>query len=242
MPTFRRLVLAAAMMTLGATATHAVCTPFGGDDAGCLTADATKAKCENKAAKNVAKMYKGFLKCHSKTAAALLAGKPFDEESCEGDVVAKWVLGTLTVPDCPCVDKTTLATHIEAVADGDNSLLYCDGAGTPFGGDDTGTAPSTKPVLTCESKLVKCWAKLVKDHLKCHITAETAFVKGDTFDEEACEEGPLDGKSAAERYNSCVAKVLAKGGCNGCENPAQVLINVNADLDGTTNGLVYCEM
>jgi len=241
MTTFRSFALAATMMTLGATATHAVCTPFGGDDAGCVTADKTKGVCENKIGKNVVKLYKGFLKCHVKTAKALLTAKPFDEENCEGDAVTKWVFGSDNVP-CPCVDKAMIATHVETVVDTDNALAFCDPGGTPFGGDNSGNAPTTKDVLKCETGLVKCWTKLVKSYLKCHATAETSFLKGNTFDEEACEEGPLDGKSATERYNTCVTKVMAKGGCNGCENPAQVLINVNADLDGTTNGLVYCEM
>jgi len=227
------------MTTLGASVTHAVCTPFGGDDAGCLTVDKTKGVCENKVAKNAGKLWKGFLKCHSKTAAALLAGKVFDEEGCEGDAVAKWVFSTDQTA-CPCVDKGSIATAVEAIVDGDNALAYCDPGGTPFGGDNTGNAPSTKAVLACETHLVKCWAKLVKSYFKCHITAETAFLKSKTFDEEACEEGPLAGKAAAEAYNTCVTKVLAKGGCNGCENPAQVLTDVDSNID-STNGSVYCE-
>jgi hypothetical protein len=241
MTTFRSLVLAAAMLTLGATVTQAVCTPFGGDDTGCLTADKTKGVCESKVAKNVAKMWKAFLKCHSKQAASVLAGKPFAEDpDCEGDAVTKWVFSTDTTA-CPCVNKNTIATAVENVLDMNNNLTFCDPGGAPFGGEDTGNVPTNKDVLRCETGLVKCWTKLVKSYFKCHINAEAAFLKSKTFDEEACEEGPLAGKSATEAYNTCVMKVMAKGGCNGCENPAQVLTTTDSNIDSTNNS-VYCEM
>ena len=229
-------LVAVALISLGVATAHAS-TPFGPDDGGFLTADKTKGGCENKVEKNLAKLWAGYLKCHSSMATNALAGKPFDEEVCEAAVITKWQAKT-NVTNCPCVSTGGIAANVESVIDSNNNEIYCDPAGTPFGGDDAGNAPSTKAILGCENGLVKCWAKLVKGYVKCHTTAESDFLKSKAFDEETCEQGPLAGKSAVEVYSACVGKVLIKGGCQGCE--ALVGALTDSQLDGA-NGLVYCE-
>src|SRR5262249_51061655 len=173
----RNVAFAIALTGIGVSLAGAACTPFGGDDTGCLTADKVKSKCEQKVQKNVVTAVAGVIKCHKKAADAAVQSKPFDEDGCEAGVLSKFTSKTDTT-NCPCVDKNGLAATIETVVDGNNALLYCDPAGLPFGGDDTGTVPSTKTILGCEDKLGKCVSLLAKGYGLCHQHAAQDFVHG----------------------------------------------------------------
>src|SRR5262252_7228874 len=120
-----------ALTGIGVSLAGAVCTPFGGDDSGCLTADKVKSKCEQKVQKNVVTAVAGVIKCHKKAADAASQSKAFDEDGCETAVLAKF-LGKTDTTNCPCVNKAVLAATIETVVDGNNDKLYCDPAGLPF--------------------------------------------------------------------------------------------------------------
>jgi hypothetical protein len=220
----------------------AVNTPFGTDDGGFLTCNKAASKCEQKASGNVSsKLVAGILKCHSKAADSAFKGVAFDEEACESAASAKFLAKT-DVTDCPCIVPAGIASLAETVIDGNNNQTYCDPAGTPFGGDDAGNIPISKEELKCEDGLGKCVAKLVKGYVKCHQGAAKAFVSNKAFDEEACEQGPIPGKpgkAAVEVFDACTAKVIAKGGCNGCEDLAGIKALTDAQLDGA-NSLVYC--
>src|SRR5262249_11442104 len=206
----------------------------GGDDSGCLTADKAKSKCEQKVQKNVVTAVAGVIKCHKKAADAASQSKPFDEDGCEAGVLSKFLNKTDTT-NCPCVNKIVLAATIETVVDGNHALLYCDPAGVPFGGDDSGTVPSTKAILGCEDKLGKCVSLFAKGYGLCHQHAAQDFVHGTSFDEEACEQ--TDPKGPANAYNSCIASLQ---GCQGCENISGLAALVDASFDGANN-LVFCE-
>ena len=240
----KRLGVAAAVAFAFAGSAWAQCpgavnTPFGTDDGGFLTCNKDASKCEQKASGNVSsKLVAGILKCHQKAADSAFKAVAFDEDGCEAAAIAKFLAKT-DVTLCPCIDKAGIGSLAETVIDGANNQVYCDPAGTPFGGDDEGNIPSTKDILKCEDGIGKCVPKLVKGYVKCHQTAAKDFVKNVAFDEENCETALTNPKSAVSVFNACVAKVQAKGGCVGCEDTAGILSLTDAQLDGA-NGLIYC--
>jgi hypothetical protein len=230
----RSVAFAIALTGIGVSLAGAVCTPFGGDDTGCLTADKVKSKCEQKVQKNVVKAVAGAIKCHQKAADAAFKNKPFDEEACESGVLQK-LTGKTDTTSCPCVNTAALASTIESVTDNNNNKVYCDSAGAAFGGDDTGNVPSTKAILVCEDKLGKCVSLLAKGYGLCHQHAAQDFVHGTSFDEEACEQ--TDPKGPANAYNSCIASLQ---GCQGCEDISGLATLVDTSFDAANN-LVFCE-
>jgi hypothetical protein len=184
-------------------------------------------------------------------------GTAFDEESCESAATSSFTTKNTTVVSmsCPCVNLGSVASSWEAVLDGAiNALTYCDGwdtgtstcTGTTAidpGGDDQGCVnPASAGEQKCQDKIASCIAGLVKDYTKCHKTAAKSFVKNHAFDEETCEQGPLAGKSAAERFGSCVTKASASGACAACNATTQATIlgDIDSMIDGTNNSLVYC--
>ena len=228
------------LASVGAVGAHAACVPQT-DDTGCFTTDPTHSLCEQRAGRNAAVMGQAMLTCHRKMARSALTGQPFDEEACEAAAVQKFLAKT-DVTNCPCITTSSVATLWETQLDALNGYVYCNAAGVAFGGDDGGRAPVTRAESRCEDNLAKCVAKLVKDSEKCHRSAAKATVKSTAFDEEACEEGPLPGKpgkAAIERYDACVARVLAQGGCTGCESPAAAAAFVDSIIDDR-NDLIFC--
>ncbi|HLK12528.1 MAG TPA: hypothetical protein VKW76_14220 [Candidatus Binatia bacterium] len=247
----QRVLLGFLFVALGTGAVRAACTPFGGDDSGCLTTSKAAASCEEKIAGNVAtKLVLGIAKCHAKQvsdafkAVAKSTTSTFDEESCEDTAVSKFTSVSSTA-SCPCVNTATIASAARAMLDSNNSLVFCDPAGPSIAsvdvgdtsGDDTGHVPSTKAILGCEAKLGKCVTLLVKGYAKCHQLAQKAAVNGKTFDEDGCE--TTDPKGPAQAYTKCVGSLT---GCQGCEvaNEPTIAADVDAALDGS-NGLVFCE-
>lgn len=105
-------------------------------------------------------------------------------------------------------------------------------AGTPLGGDDQGFVPPDKTTLTCESKVAKNVAKLIKAVATCHTKSASAGLKGKPFDEEACE---LAGR---QKYDAANAKLV---GCPPCLDAGAVADGEVARLDGIAAPLVYCD-
>lgn len=215
----------------------APCTPFGGDDSGCLTLCLAASRCEQRVANTVGgTLVSGIVKCHIKAADAAFKLKPFDEEACE-DATTQKFLAKSRVEDCPCVDPAGIATNWESILDATNLLLYCDSGGAAFLGDDSGFVPTTKDILRCEDGMAKCLPALAKGILKCHAKAAAAYVKGTLFDEEACEEAPV--KGVIPKWDACIAKAQARGGCAGCEQPAALFSIAETILEGG-NDQIFC--
>jgi hypothetical protein len=250
-------------LLVGARSVSAQCpgatnTPFGPDDSGVLTCTNTAAACENKVEQAVFVLAKAIIKCHAKQADAIAKGQPpFDEETCESAAMNSFTMKNTTVVSmsCPCVNLGSIASSWEAELDTTiNALTYCDGwdSGTltctgttaidPTGDDQGCVNPTSAGEQKCQDKIGGCVASLVKNYTKCHKTAAKAFVKNHAFDEETCEQGPLAGKSAAERFNSCVAKASASGACAPCNatNQAPTLAAIDSMMDGSNNAAVYC--
>jgi hypothetical protein len=124
------------------------------------------------------------------------------------------------------------------------------GPGDPFGGNDTGCVPSTKPGLVCAKKAHNALAKLRIKLLRCHIEeASQTFqigmaTPGTGNQEELCEETHPT-KSAKAWFD---ARIAALAECD-----ATVLANANAArdvilADGSTpgsmdalNGEFFCD-
>ena len=124
--------------------------------------------------------------------------------------------------------------------DGSNAGNPCNGDGDcPGGGtcirEDTGFVPSSKAFLTCECKAGKELGKLIVATARCHDGMNSAFLAGDDFDEEACEQ------QAHDRYSKARDKTLAKGICPACLDQAgweTLASNTLTQVDGA-NGLAY---
>jgi hypothetical protein len=243
------------------TCPGAVGTPWGGDDSGVLTCDKTAVACENKVDTALSVLVKAMIKCHVKQADAVFKGKPaFDEEACESTAKQSFVTKNSTVvgAGCSCIVPGGLSNLWETVLDTNNSLVYCDGwetdiatcvGATPVDvtGEDTGCAAASPDEQKCQDKVWSCVASLVKNWGKCHQTNAKAFAKNGSYDEDACEDGPLPGKpgkAAIEQFNSCVAKAgvgTPGGSCEACNatNLPTILGLLNAQLDGG-NDQIYC--
>lgn len=237
------------------TATPVGPVPFGPDDGGFLTLDKDESKCEQKIAGLVATLEKTINKCHQKQADYAFKLRFFDEEACEAVAIQKFLLKA-DPTQCPCVAPAGLATLWETVMDAGNGLVYCEGWDAMSGscspttridpsGDDTGCIPSTKDVLRCQTKVSKCVDRLVRDWIKCHQKLAKDFQRtcgAPTFIEEECEEGPMGGRAAIERFNLCVAKSGVGTICPACNTATvpDILAVADAQLDGG-NGLVFCE-
>jgi len=103
-------------------------------------------------------------------------------------------------------------------------------AGTPFGGDDTGTIPPDSPkgpVTKCENTVGKAVATLVKSIGKCHASHASGKLADDTA-EDACEQKGLTkfGKTKT-------------AGCDACTNLTTLGSAVEMLLD-SNNSKVYC--
>lgn len=113
-------------------------------------------------------------------------------------------------------------------------------AGTPFGGDDTGTIPSGKTTLKCESSIAKAVGKAVGCIGKCTASRSSGKFADDTT-EDNCEKNNA-GKSCLEKFAASVAKAQSgdtTGGCN-CIDAATVAGAIEGNLDGMNN-TVYCD-
>jgi len=115
-------------------------------------------------------------------------------------------------------------------------------AGTPFGGDDTGTVPDPahKTTLKCEETIGKAVGKAVGCIAKCTAKRSSGVFADDTA-EDACEKN-LAGKSCLEKFTAAGAKAQSKdttGGCN-CISVSGLATVIEFDLDSMNNA-VYCD-
>jgi hypothetical protein len=112
-------------------------------------------------------------------------------------------------------------------------------AGTPFGGDDTGTIPSSKTALKCEDGIGTAVGKAVGCIGKCTAAEADGKIMGDAA-EDACEKSN-GGKSCLEKFTASAMKFQTKaaGACN-CVNVGSLSGIIEADLD-MMNNAVYCD-
>ncbi|HZP40358.1 MAG TPA: hypothetical protein VFD84_02475 [Candidatus Binatia bacterium] len=103
-------------------------------------------------------------------------------------------------------------------------------AGTPFGGDDSGTIPSDAPkgpVTKCEGKIAKGVGKLVGKVIKCHGQRASGKLADDAA-EDACEQAAID-KFTAQKTTGCPA-------CIALPTLAAAVVG----LVDANNNRVYC--
>lgn len=91
-------------------------------------------KCEQAIGKGLAKFGQCLDKCHAKIAAALLAGKAFDESACRAGCRSKYDSGAAKVtlagacPSClGATQQSDLADAVEAAHEAGNGDYYCEG-------------------------------------------------------------------------------------------------------------------
>lgn len=81
------------------------------------------------------------------------------------------------------------------------------------GTDNCGFVPSDKETAMCEDKVAKNLARLTTCIAKCRITQADSAVGGRTFDEQACQRGPVSCRAA---YDNASTALAANGKCPGC--------------------------
>jgi hypothetical protein len=128
---------------------------------------------------------------------------------------------------------------VEIDTDAGNQAFFCEGA-VLLGGDEPGFLPPDTKTRTCETGVAKNVRKLKRCIRKCHIKAATKALKGQPFDEEACEEAdPV--KSCRAKYDKKAARLLA-GDCPSCLDATQqaaLADQVEIKLDNG-NGMFFC--
>ena len=117
-------------------------TPLGDDDAGFAPPDLPTFKCEAVVGKNLGKLRRCLVTCHTKYAKAAMAGGSFDEEACEQSDPIRSCRARFnrtrdkTAPICPpCLDaaaQDALAGQVEGDVDGTNDTFYCASPGGAF--------------------------------------------------------------------------------------------------------------
>jgi hypothetical protein len=112
------------------------CDPAGspidpsGDDTGSVPTTKAILGCEQKLAKCVTLLVKGYVKCHQLAAKAALNGKTFDEDGCEttnpkGPALA-YQQCVSSLQGCQgCEQPSTIASLVDGALDGSNGLVFC---------------------------------------------------------------------------------------------------------------------
>ena len=212
----------------------------GGDDGGYLTLDKAASDCEQKAVKNLGKLWGAISKCQDKMVVnAFKVKPPIDEQACEDLAITKYTTKTI-VTDCPCVNTAGNASIVESVVNSAADLVYCDPAGgfifnLPDNGavQIPGTLPSTKDIQKAESKIGKAVTKYVSGWFKCHATSAKNYQKTGSYDdgaEEACE---------ATNQTAFEAAFNAQTLRQGCEDLAGIESATFTQLE-TAAGLTFC--
>lgn len=109
-------------------------TPFGGGITGFVPPDKDGLGCAAKLTTAGAKLAGAIIKCHVKAAGTVIKGKPFAVQACENAAAAKYdktVSGVKKCPACTVSAAPVVREAIEALHDGLNGDVYCEGI-TPF--------------------------------------------------------------------------------------------------------------
>src|SRR5438477_550310 len=122
------------------------------------------------------------------------------------------------------------------------------GPGQPFGGDDTGCVPDSTDHLRCANTVTRAFSSLVSSVIRCHRRQAMARMKGQTFDEESCEEATPSsgGRSAEEKFNARISRIAPHcsaaqiAGANSLRDTLLASKTNPSSLDAL-NGTVYCD-
>src|SRR5262249_6762702 len=129
--------------------------PLGGDDSGFVPSGTAIARCQDRAAKNVARLGICLTKCHVTLAGSRFDAQTSDDEFCEASCVVKYqekAVAILLRNECPvCLDQTGFGSALGAFLDEQNDLFYCAGV-TPIGGGESGFVPPGHGVLECGTR------------------------------------------------------------------------------------------
>src|SRR5262245_425019 len=208
--------------------------PLGGDDSGFVPSSTAIARCQDRAAKNVARLGICLTKCHVTLAGSRFDAQTSDDEFCEASCVVKYqekAVAILLRNECPvCLDQTGFGSALGAFLDEQNGLFYCAGV-VPIGGDESGFVPPDHGTLECETRTLIKGANLARCVLHCHAQAATRRVTGGSFEEEACED-------------RCQTKLVAAsypGTCPSCLAFLPGVAGTVRDFLDQANALIYCE-
>jgi VCBS repeat protein len=209
-------------------------------------------RCENRVAKNMARLMGCQAKCHIKQAVSALQGMSFDEEACEEGAThscrAAYNKASATILArgyCPCCldapAQSSIADHATNVLDQINGQVYCAGS-SPLGDDDRGFVPPDTEAAVCENTVAKHITRLVRCLAQCQIKQVYAIFAGHSFDAEACAGTSLPMSCRAE-YDRATSALLGNGGCPPClDATAQAsLADQMANFLDQNHGPLHCE-
>ena len=107
----------------------AACTPFGGDDSGCVPSTKGALKCERAISGATARLIKRVIKCHEKRAAGILADDAA-EDTCESAAKTKYDNKVAShLANCAsaasCVNASGVRDLAISILDQQNGVIYC---------------------------------------------------------------------------------------------------------------------
>src|SRR5437867_13373124 len=117
-----------------------------------------------------------------------------------GSVLLLTAGGAIATPPGP-------GKHFDCSDAGGAMSCASDDTGCVPGSKDDPSAPNVAATLKCADALAKAFSKAVKAVITCHKKQADAAFKAAPVDDEACEKGPNNGKSAKEKLDAAIAKV-----------------------------------
>ncbi len=169
--------------------------------------------------------------CHGSTPPAggcLLNDNSPDDDSC---LVSN---GLINVGAPPTATPTTVSAT-------PTSVPTVTATATP---EDGGFAPPDANTAKCEKLFAKQRKKLSLCSTKCQLKQADAALKGQAFDDDACEEGIGKPVSCRASYDAAVSKLLGRVPpiCPPCINPTTQTTVADGVLHfaDDNNGLIYC--
>ena len=109
--------------------------------------------------------------------------------------------------------------------------------------DDSGFVPPDANTGKCEDLVAGHLKALFACITKCHIKQADAALKGEAFDEEACEQGTGKPLSCRAKYDKATSKLLKTDICPACLNTEAAqghLADVATTFVEDNNGQIYC--
>jgi len=156
-----------------------------------------------------------------------------------GSVLLLTAGGAIATPPGP-------GKHFDCSDAGGATSCASDDTGCVPGSKDDPSAPNVAATLKCADALAKAFSKAVKAVITCHKKQADAAFKAAPVDDEACEKGPNNGKSAKERLDAAIAKVAPL--CTSTELTFASAEETTLFADKTNplsldaqNGNVYCD-
>jgi len=109
--------------------------------------------------------------------------------------------------------------------------------------NDSGLVPPDANTGKCEDLVAKNLKTLFVCMTKCHIKQADAALKGETFDEEACEQGTGKPISCRAKYDKATSKLLKAAICPACLNTEGAqghLADLATSFVENNNAQIYC--